>query len=433
MVRLLYICHGNSCRSQMAEAWTRKLKADRIEVYSAGVTAHGLNRVAVKVMAELDVDISGYRSKQLSEFRNLRFDYIVSLYDESQCIPYSMLESLLASESSRVFNVAFDDPPALAVKAASDDEAIGHYRRVRDEIRTFVESLPEELDILSIETEVADMPENDAEGIREKVRAGYGEIARQEKTCCCGCAPSPDAVASALGYTEQDLSSLPEGANMGLSCGNPTALAALKPGEVVIDLGSGGGFDVFIAGRNVGARGRVIGIDMTADMIAKARKNCEVYKKATGLDNVEFRLGEIEHLPVPDNTADVIISNCVINLSPDKPQVWRDIARVLKPGGRVAISDLTRLKPLPPEIADSMEALIGCVAGAVSMDESRKSAEDAGLTDIEIRKKDGYVDAMVDWNEPMYKKIIDGMPKGAKASDYFASVEISARKSLIPG
>jgi SAM-dependent methyltransferase/protein-tyrosine-phosphatase len=394
-----------------------------------GVAVHGLNRVAVKVMAEQDIDISAYRSKSLSDLKNLRFDYIISLCDKSRRIPPSELDNLLSGESARVLHVAFDDPPALAVNATSEDEAIGHYRRVRDEIKAFVENLPEELDALDTATEDTEMSEESKAGeIRDKVRAGYGEIARQGGTCCCGCAPTADSVASALGYAEQDLASLPEGANMGLSCGNPTAIAALNPGEVVIDLGSGGGFDVFIAGRKVGAQGCVIGIDMTADMISKARRNCEVYRKTTGLDNVEFRLGEIEHLPVPDNTADVIISNCVINLSPDKPQVWREIARVLKPGGRCAISDLARLKPLPADIQDSVEALIGCVAGAVSIEEIQKLAENAGLRDIEITSKPGYVDAMVDWNDPMYHKIVAGLPKGAKPSDYFTSADISARK-----
>ena len=176
---------------------------------------------------------------------------------------------------------------------------------------------------------------------------------------------------------------------MGLSCGNPAALAALKPGEVVLDLGSGGGFDVFIAGRKVGATGRAIGVDMTPEMLAKARRNIAGYRKETGLDNVEFRLGEIEHLPVADNSVDVIISNCVINLSPDKPQVWREMARVLKPGGRVAVSDMALLKPLPPEVRKMVEALVGCVAGAVLVSETGRMASEAGLTGIDLKVKTG--------------------------------------------
>src|SRR5437867_59687 len=171
---------------------------------------------------------------------------------------------------------------------------------------------------------------------------------------------------------------------MGLSCGNPNALASLMPGEVVLDLGSGGGFDVFIAGRKVGASGRAIGVDMTSEMLQKARKNLATYRQSSGLDNVEFRLGEIEHLPLADASVDVVISNCVINLSPDKPQVWREIARVLKPGGRVAVSDLALLKPLPPAVVGMVEALAGCVAGAALVSETERMARDAGLADIAL-------------------------------------------------
>src|SRR5262245_24938136 len=194
----------------------------------------------------------------------------------------------------------------------------------------------------------------DSEALRDTVRQGYAKITNDASAGCCGpgvssCGSSPqdsEKLAQGLGYTVDELKALPDGANMGLSCGNPTALAALKPGEVVLDLGSGGGFDVFIAGRKVGAAGRAIGVDMTADMVARARRNVASYREQTGLDNVEFRLGEIEHLPVADSSVDVVISNCVINLSPDKQQVWAEIARILKPGGRVAVSDIALLKPL---------------------------------------------------------------------------------------
>jgi AhpD family alkylhydroperoxidase len=274
------------------------------------------------------------------------------------------------------------------------------------------------------------------EQIREAVRDGYGKIAKSGSGCGCGpasCCGSGTAeqVAKGVGYSEAELAVLPEGANMGLSCGNPTAIASLKPGEIVLDLGSGGGFDVFIAGPKVGPTGRVIGVDMTPDMVSKARKGIAAYTRHTGLANVEFRLGEIEHLPVADAGVDVVISNCVLNLSPDKPQVWRELARVLKPGGRVAISDLALLKPLPQELLDMVESLIGCLAGAVLVDETRAMAEAAGLVDIRLTPKPGYVDGMMDWNDPLFHKVAERLPKGAKAGDYVTSLEVTARKGLI--
>jgi ubiquinone/menaquinone biosynthesis C-methylase UbiE len=215
---------------------------------------------------------------------------------------------------------------------------------------------------------------------------------------------------------------------MGLSCGNPAALAALKAGEVVLDLGSGGGFDVFIAGRKVGATGRAIGVDMTPEMLAKARRNTTDYRRQTGLDNVEFRLGEIEHLPVPDASVDVIISNCVLNLSPDKPQVWREIARVLKPGGRVAVSDMALLRPLPEDVRKLVEALVGCVAGAVLVHETERMAKEAGLTGVILKSKPQYVEAMTGFEDPLYQKIVEHLPKGAKPSEYLTSLEVQACK-----
>jgi AhpD family alkylhydroperoxidase len=215
---------------------------------------------------------------------------------------------------------------------------------------------------------------------------------------------------------------------MGLSCGNPTAIAALRAGEIVLDLGSGGGFDIFIAGQKVGPTGRVIGVDMTPDMVSKARHGTAAYRQHTGLDNVEFRLGEIEHLPLADASVDVVISNCVLNLSPDKPQVWREVGRVLKPGGRVAISDLALLKPLPEEIRQMIEALVGCIAGAVLVDQTHAMAETAGLVDIVLTPKAGYVDGMADWNDPLYRKIIERLPKGAKVGNYVTSLEVTAKK-----
>jgi AhpD family alkylhydroperoxidase len=276
------------------------------------------------------------------------------------------------------------------------------------------------------------------QAVREMVRHGYAKIAEDTTAGCCGpglscCGSAPqdaDKLARQLGYSIEELKALPDGANMGLSCGNPAALAALKPGEVVLDLGSGGGFDIFIAGRKVGATGRAIGVDMTAEMISKARRNAAGYREQTGLDNVEFRLGEIEHLPLADNSVDAIISNCVINLSPDKAQVWREIARVLKPGGRVAVSDMALLKPLPTEVVKMVEALVGCVAGAALVSETERMAREAGLTDIVLKSKPGYVEAMTSFEDPLYRKIVEHLPAGTKPSDFITSLEVQARKPV---
>ena len=272
-----------------------------------------------------------------------------------------------------------------------------------------------------------------ADRIREQVREGYATIAATGGSAtptCCGSSPAAAGeLVKQIGYSAEELAALPEGANMGLSCGNPNALAALQPGEVVLDLGAGGGFDVFIASRNVGPTGRAIGVDMTPEMLAKARRNLLTYRASSGLDNVEFRLGEIEHLPVPDNSVDVVISNCVINLSPDKAQVWREIFRVLKPGGRVAVSDLALLKPLPAGVLTMVEALVGCVAGAVLADTTERMAREAGLTDIVLNAKPQYVEAMTGFEDPLYQKIVALLPAGSKPSDYLVSLEVQAWKT----
>jgi SAM-dependent methyltransferase len=271
------------------------------------------------------------------------------------------------------------------------------------------------------------MAEKSNEKIRETVRKGYGDIATGQSGCCCGSA-SPDKLAEAIGYTSEELEVLPEGANMGLSCGNPTAIAELRPGQVVLDLGSGGGFDVFIAARKVGLTGRSIGVDMTPDMLSKARASIAAFTKKTGLSNVEFRLGEIEHLPVADGSVDVVISNCVINLSPDKPQVWTEIARVLKPGGKACISDLALKKPLPKQVLESAAALVSCVAGAVLVDETLTMATRAGLVNIKTIEKAYSIDIMADCNDPLYRQAKETLPPGDKLSDYIISMNITAFK-----
>lgn len=213
--------------------------------------------------------------------------------------------------------------------------------------------------------------------VLETVRSKYAAVAESGLSTNHG---GVRAVAEAFGYSADELTSIPAEANMGLSCGNPTAIASLRRGEVVVDLGSGGGLDVFLASKLVGPSGRAIGIDMTPEMIERARANAQ----KGGFDNVEFHLSTIDHLPLPDASVDCVISNCVINLAPDKPAVFREIARVLKPGGRVAISDIALKKQLPPAIAQSMAAYVGCISGAILIDEYRKSLLDSGFEHVEI-------------------------------------------------
>jgi SAM-dependent methyltransferase len=276
------------------------------------------------------------------------------------------------------------------------------------------------------------MTTKEPEDLRAVVRAGYAKVATKSAAgggCCGGSPCGPDDVARSVGYSADELGALPDGSNLGLSCGNPTALASLRPGETVLDLGSGGGLDVFLAARRVGAQGRAIGIDMTPEMLALARRNAQSFRSQAGLDNVEFRLGEIEHLPVPDQSVDVVISNCVLNLSPDKAQVWREIARVLRPGGRVAVSDLGLLQPLPDAIRADLEALVGCVAGAIPVAETRRLMENAGLVDIELVARPEYVRSLLSFQDPLYRRIASLLPAGVGPGDYVTSLDIHARRA----
>jgi len=284
------------------------------------------------------------------------------------------------------------------------------------------------------------MLNRDKEEIRKAVRKSYGKIAKAGNvvagisptiSCCggpdtplgtaptascCGGGPevTPESLSALMGYSKQDLTGVPEGANMGLGCGNPVALASLKAGETVVDLGSGGGFDCFLAAKQVGETGKVIGVDMTPDMLSKARDNAGKMQAK----NVEFRLGEIEHLPLADNSADIIMSNCVINLSPDKQKVYRDAFRILKPGGRLAISDIVALAPLPEDIQQNLALVSACVGGAATLDDTMEMLAQVGFENINITPKDESRKLISQWAPGESKN----------AGDYVVSAYIEAVK-----
>src|SRR5579883_416558 len=259
----------------------------------------------------------------------------------------------------------------------------------------------------------------DAVEVKEMVRARYGgialgSVARPSASSCCDASvgTAADDKSIRMGYSADELAAVPEGANLGLGCGNPQIIGAMRPGEVVVDLGSGAGFDCLLAARQVGAEGRVIGVDMTHEMLNKARDNAA----RIGAGNVEFRLGELEHLPVADNTADVVISNCVINLVPDKAQVFREAFRVLKPGGRLAVSDVINIRPLPPDLAADPALLCGCVAGAAAAERIEAWLSAAGFVDVRITPKTESRDLVALW------------APGRAIENYVTSATIEARK-----
>ena len=267
---------------------------------------------------------------------------------------------------------------------------------------------------------------HDKETVLKGVRDRYAGIVTADlgsASCCgtgstcCGTLPpgvavDPEAVSSFLGYSEEELAAAPEGANLGLGCGNPQAIASLKAGETVLDLGAGAGFDCFLARRAVGAGGYVIGVDMTAEMVSRARE----LARAAAAANIDFRLGEIEHLPVADNSVDVIISNCVINLSPDKVAVFREAFRVLRPGGRLAVSDVVATAELPAEWLENMQMLSACISGAATVDEVEAMLREAGFAAIDIQPKEESREFIRDW-EP-----------GKRLEDYVLSASIQAVK-----
>ena len=248
--------------------------------------------------------------------------------------------------------------------------------------------------------------------IKEMVRARYGGIAAATEASCCTpaasacCGPevaeTPEAKARRMGYSAAELTAVPEGANLGLGCGNPQAIAAMRAGETVVDLGSGAGFDCFLAARQVGPTGHVIGVDMTHEMLKRARDN----GASIGAGNTEFRLGELEHLPIADGTADVVISNCVINLVPDKAQVFPEALRVLKPGGRLAVSDVINIAPLPPELQADPTLLCGCVAGAAPAERIQTWLREAGFVDVRVTPKPESREMVATWALPLLRRSV---------------------------
>jgi len=270
------------------------------------------------------------------------------------------------------------------------------------------------------------------EEIKQYVRDRYARAAQQGSSCCqpatpcCGGVRETEAISKKIGYTDQDLKAVPEGANLGLGCGNPLALASLREGETVLDLGSGAGFDCFLAARQVGKQGKVIGVDMTPEMLDKARGNAQ----KGDFTNVEFRLGEIENLPVADNQVDIVISNCVINLSPAKEKVFREAFRVLKPGGRLMVSDIVLKKDLPEEIRNSVAAYTGCVAGAVRKEQYLDCIRAAGFQEADVLAETNYPLDMA-LSDPTAKAIVETLGSEAKARELassIASIKVYAKK-----
>jgi arsenite methyltransferase len=268
--------------------------------------------------------------------------------------------------------------------------------------------------------------------VKKAVRSGYARIAKKQVSCCgpkSSCCDKSGDISEKIGYTKDDMASVPDGADLGLGCGNPIALASLEEGEVVLDLGSGAGFDSFLAANKVGKTGKVIGVDMTPEMLEKARGNAE----KGGYSNVEFRLGEIEYLPVADNSVNVIISNCVINLVPEKDKVFAESFRVLKPGGRLMISDIVLLKELPEIIISSVAAYVGCISGAIMKDEYVKGIKKAGFQDVTIVEENSFsLDCML--NDPTANAILENIKipieKINEISESIVSIRVSGIKSL---
>lgn len=393
---ILFLCVANSARSQLAEGLARALLPRSVRVQSAGSAPTRVRPQAIEALAELGIDAREQRSKSVADVDPADIDTVITLCAEQVCPAF-------LGRAARL-HWPIDDP-------ASDDpalcpaELLARFRAARAAIREHLLAFRER------HYPREDRPmTNDPETIRQDVRDHYGDVARQGSSCCGGgSCQVPDP--TRLGYRDEDLAAAPAGSNLGLGCGNPLGFAALRPGETVLDLGSGAGFDCFLASRKVGPAGRVIGVDMTPDMLQRARADAARH----GLGNVEFRLGEIEHLPVADQSVDVVVSNCVVNLSPDQAAVYREVFRVLKPGGRLAIADVVATAPLPEHLR-SAAAHSCCVAGAASAEQVRAHLEAAGFTGVRITAHEQSREVVREW-----------LP-GSRAEDYVASAYVEAHK-----
>ena len=385
---ILFLCVANSARSQMAEGIAKSLAPEHVKISSAGSKPTKVNPQAIKALEEIGIDISLHKSKNIDAINANEVDAVITLCADEICPVFLGKATCL--------HWALPDP--------SDD--IKSFRKVRDE-------LVKRLDYFFNGPKF-----NQKDKIKADVKKAYSQIATSAKSC--GCSPSCCGQSSVdykkasmdLGYSQRDIDNIPEGANMGLGCGNPQVFASLKKGETVLDLGSGGGFDCFIAANAVGAKGKVIGIDMTPEMIDLAKQNAKKGKYS----NVEFLLGEIEHLPVSDSTIDIIISNCVINLSTDKPKVFKEAFRVLKKGGRLAISDVIKTCKLPTEVEKMTEAYTGCISGASTLEDMKIFLTNAGFKNILLTPKDESREFIKNW-----------LP-GSRIEDYVQSVMIKAVK-----
>jgi arsenite methyltransferase len=270
--------------------------------------------------------------------------------------------------------------------------------------------------------------------VKRAVREGYAQVAKGAGSCCgpasscCG-APTAEDVSRRVGYSDEEMAAAPAGANLGLGCGNPVALASLKEGEAVLDLGSGAGFDCFLAAKKVGGKGRVIGVDMTPEMLEKARENA----RKAGVANVEFRLGEIENLPVADNSVDAVISNCVINLAPDKERVFAEAFRALKPGGRLMVSDLVLTAPLPKAVQESIAAYVGCLAGASLKADYLRAIKQAGFENVNVASEESFPVELMQ-NDPTTQAVVRDLKvtreEVVRIAGTVVSVKVSARKPV---